>query len=129
MDYHPRSVRRDLRRALLRAHPRRGHGARTRHRTARRQPRGCHRQRMRRRTPARQRKLLTNKNIEEIIMKTNEELQAMSHDELVALAQQLQTEVESNKKDSDTWYNNFIKEAGKRKALKDAMQALIAISE
>ncbi len=62
-------------------------------------------------------------------MKTNEELQAMNHDELVALAQQLQAEVESNKKDSDTWYNNFIKESSKRKALKDALQALINISE
>lgn len=58
-------------------------------------------------------------------MKTNEELQAMTKEELVAYAQGLQNDIETQKSLTSVWYSNYSSMKERMDALKCAIQSTL----
>lgn len=58
-------------------------------------------------------------------MKTNEELESMTKEELVAYAQKLQTDVENCNSLTSVWYSNYNSMKERLDALKCAIQSTL----
>lgn len=59
------------------------------------------------------------------IMKTNEELQAMTKEELVAYAEALQNDIENQRSITSVWYSNYNSMKERIDALKCAIQSTL----
>lgn len=58
-------------------------------------------------------------------MKTNEELQVMTKEELVAYAEELQKDIENQKSVTSVWYSNYNSMKERIDALKCAIQSTL----
>lgn len=58
-------------------------------------------------------------------MKTNEELQVMTKEELVAYAEELQNDVENQRSLTSVWYSNYNSMKERMDALKCAIQSTL----
>lgn len=62
-------------------------------------------------------------------MKTSEELQAMSHEELEKYAYSLQESIEKSKSDADYWYKSFMNEAKRFTSFRNTVKSVVELVE
>lgn len=62
-------------------------------------------------------------------MKTSEELQAMSHEELIEYTYSLQESLEKSKNDSEFWYRSFMNESNRLAHLKNTVKSVVELIE